>query len=369
MFGLSSISSARTRWQTLPEGGGLPWVRPCCGSVWTLLGLGTYTEAESLRPCGLMLLASFTLSRIFLTRFSTGAAQVGLILRSAVSAYWHGLLKTVNVLKIIRVFPRKTKATPDDELVRIAEPPGMFDEADEVHVSVSFSWDLPISESLAKAWEHVALVKIGGPATGQRSEAFDPGMYIKKGYIITSRGCPNKCWFCNVWRREGDTVRELKIKDGWNVLDDNLLACSDNHIKKVFSMLSRQKTRPEFTGGFEAKRLKQWHVDELVKIKPKQMFFAYDTPDDYEPLVEAGKMLAIAGFNFKNRINRAYVLCGFPKDSFDDAEKRMRQTIDAGFMPMAMLYRNTKGNRDANWMKWSRLWARPAIIAKLKNTA
>lgn len=260
-------------------------------------------------------------------------------------------------------------ATPDDELVRVSEMPGIFDEADQVHVSVSFSWDLPMAEQLSKAWESVAPVKIGGPATGQRSEGFEPGLYIKKGYTITSRGCPNKCWFCNVWRREGDTARELEIKDGWNVLDDNLLACSDEHIKKVFAMLSRQKRRAEFTGGFEAKRLKQWHVDELVKLKPKQMFFAYDTPDDYDPLVEAGKMLSGAGFNFKNRTARAYVLCGFQKDTFDDAEKRMRQTVDAGFMPMAMLYRNAKGERYRKWMKWARLLARPAIIAKLVNTA
>ena len=38
-------------------------------------------------------------------------------------------------MKIIRVFPRKTNATPDDDLVRIGTEPGLFDEADEVHVN------------------------------------------------------------------------------------------------------------------------------------------------------------------------------------------------------------------------------------------
>lgn len=42
--------------------------------------------------------------------------------------------------KIIRVFPTKTNATPDDELVRIREVPSLFDEADEVHISVAFTW-------------------------------------------------------------------------------------------------------------------------------------------------------------------------------------------------------------------------------------
>ncbi len=55
--------------------------------------------------------------------------------------------------RIIRVFPTKTNATPTDELVRIRETPSFFDEADEVHVSVTFTWDIPIAEWLAKQWE------------------------------------------------------------------------------------------------------------------------------------------------------------------------------------------------------------------------
>lgn len=52
--------------------------------------------------------------------------------------------------RIIRVFPTKTNATPTDELVRIRETPSFFDEADEVHVSVTFTWDIPIAEWLAE---------------------------------------------------------------------------------------------------------------------------------------------------------------------------------------------------------------------------
>jgi hypothetical protein len=59
-------------------------------------------------------------------------------------------------LKIIRVFPRRTKATPTDDLVRINCYPGLFDEADEVHISVTWTWDLPRAEQLAKAWTPVA---------------------------------------------------------------------------------------------------------------------------------------------------------------------------------------------------------------------
>ena len=143
-------------------------------------------------------------------------------------------------MKVIRVFPRKTKATPTDDAVRINCGPELWDEADEVHISVAFTWDIPRTEWLAKQWAHVAPVKIGGPATGEKGGDFTPGMYLKHGYVITSRGCPNRCWFCSVPKREGD-IRELPITEGWNVLDDNLLACSDEHIRGVFAMLARQK--------------------------------------------------------------------------------------------------------------------------------
>ncbi len=71
---------------------------------------------------------------------------------------------------------------------------------------------------------------------------------MKKGYVITSRGCPNRCWFCAVPKREGGRLRELPVTDGWIITDDNFLACSAKHIDQVFAMLKRQPHRPQFTG-------------------------------------------------------------------------------------------------------------------------
>jgi hypothetical protein len=262
-------------------------------------------------------------------------------------------------MKIIRVFPRRTNATPVDELAYIGYPT-MFVEADEVHISVTFTWDMPEVERLEKEWRYVASVKVGGPAVGQRGEEFVPGMYLKQGYVITSRGCPNSCWFCGVPKREGK-LRELPIAEGWNVLDDNLLACSDEHIRGVFSMLGRQKQQAFFTGGLEAARLKPWHIEELRKLKPKEMFFAYDTAEDFEPLVEAGKLLQSAGFKIFHPL-RCYVLIGYPGDTFAAAEDRFVRCINAGFMPFAMLYRDKSGERDSAWVRFAWPWARPVII-------
>ena len=263
------------------------------------------------------------------------------------------------------MFPRKTSASPNDDLAFFG-PPDLFvpDDISEIHVSVTWTSDMQYGEWLAEQWKHIAPVKIGGPAYDDRGSDFVAGRYIKHGYTITSRGCPNNCWFCFVPKREGG-IRELPIVDGYNVLDSNLLACSDGHIKAVFDMLGRQKNRPEFTGGLEAARLKRWHVEELKKIKPKQMFFAYDTPDDRDPLFVAGALLGSFGFDQNNC--RCYVLIGHPKDTIEDAEKRLLDTWKAGFMPFAMLWRGKNGDecKSREWTKLARAYSRPAITRPL----
>ncbi|MDR2695622.1 MAG: hypothetical protein LBC79_04505 [Deltaproteobacteria bacterium] len=270
--------------------------------------------------------------------------------------------------KIARVFCRRTSATPTDSLAFVDEPPPLFmPEIDEVHVSVAFSWDLAKADVLHRQWGAVGVpVKVGGPALGEKSGEFTPGMYVKPGITITSRGCPNKCWFCGVPVREGP-VRELEIKDGWNVYDDNLLACSDAHIRAVFDMLSRQPERVALTGGLEARRLKPWHCGQLRIVKPHHMYFAYDTPDDYEPLVAAGRMLGEYGFTAASHVAKCYVLIGYQGDTFSAAEKRLADTIKAGFMPYAMLYNGQDDNKDKDWARFQRDWLRPVTVgAKMR---
>lgn len=259
------------------------------------------------------------------------------------------------------MFPRKTKASPTDDLC-FFDAPGLFlPPIDEIHISVAFTYDIPRAEWLAEQWRHVAPVKVGGPAYNERGGEFIPGMYLKQGYVITSRGCNNNCWFCSVPKREG-RLHTLPIAEGWNVLDDNLLACPDDHVNAVFDMLARQDRRPEFTGGLEAKIIKPWHAKRLKEIKTKRLYMAYDTPDDYEPLVEAGKMLLDAGFTTASHTLGCYCLIGYRGDSYEAAAKRMRQAAAAGFVPMAMLYRDNTGRYDLNWRRFQREWARPILV-------
>jgi len=267
-------------------------------------------------------------------------------------------------MKIMRVFPRKTSATPTDELAIVNRAPVASDECDEVHISVTFTWDIPLAESLYIDWSWVAPTKIGGPAFKDPGEDFVPGKYVKEGYVITSRGCPNNCWFCSAWKNEGRQVRELPIHEGWNLLDNNILACSEEHQIKVFEMLSRQPQKPRFTGGLEAARLRRWHAEWFKKLKPTSAYFAYDTPDDYAPLIRAADILKNAGI-LKNHTYGCYVLIGHDGDTFPAAEYRLISVIKMGFFPQAMLY-----NRGVDmplsemkaWRRFQRLWANKILV-------
>jgi hypothetical protein len=276
--------------------------------------------------------------------------------------------------RLIRVFPRRNRATPDDELAYFG-PPDLFAEADEIHVDVTFKADVPKAERLAEDWKHVAPVKVGGVAYGDPGADFIPGRYVKRGYTFTSRGCPRRCWFCSVWKRRPQATPLDTIHPGWDVLDDNLLACPEPHVRNVFAMLAQQGRQIQFTGGLEAAALQDYQVGLLADMRPRpNCFFAYDPGDPFETLKSAADRMIAAGFTARSHRLRTYVLIGYPKDTFALAEKRLIEMLEIGLTPHAMLWDpetpSAEKYRPApEWKRFQRLWARPAIIYATRGTA
>lgn len=266
---------------------------------------------------------------------------------------------------MIRVFPKRTKWTPIDRLAFIGDPPLFRPPEQPVRISCTFTWHIEECERLKKAWlQYYSDVEVGGPAYDDQGEEFIPGRFLKEGMTITSRGCTKECEWCLVPKREG-WIRELKVQSGWNVLDNNLLACSQKHIEKVFNMLREQSKGIVFSGGLDAELFQPWHADLLQSIKLKEAWFSCDYPGAIINLQKVATLLP----DIPLRKKRCYVLIGFNGENITQAEKRLQNVYSLGFWPFAMLFRPSnilkkENNIGLNWLKLQRKWCRPAIYKK-----
>ena len=247
---------------------------------------------------------------------------------------------------LIRVFPRRTEMTPTDRYAFVGDPPAWLWPMKDAHshfpVSVSclFTWDIPEAQRLKKSWSRLFNnVELGGPALGSPVLEFIPGRFVKEGAVFTFRGCSRSCRFCLVPRREGK-LRELPISNGFNILDNNLLACSDTHILQVFNMLTMQKSPAVFSGGLDARFLQPWHVELLKSIRLKEMFFACDNKSSVRYLRRAGRLLT----DFSREKKRCYVLIGYRGETPKQARDRLVEVFNLDFLPFAMLYRGPNAN-------------------------
>ena len=272
-------------------------------------------------------------------------------------------------MKIIRVFPRKTSMTPTDTFSFVGDPPLFRPEADEVHISVTFTWDVIEGYRLQEAWrEYYPIVKIGGPAIDGSNGVFIPGKYLKRGVTITSRGCLRKCSWCFVPTYEGK-ISLLPIRAGCSIQDNNILATPREHQQKVYSMLRKLNKPAKFSGGIDARLVDDWVVEQFRNIKIFAVFLAADTTQSLKSLAKAVELLSFLGRN-SNKI-RCFVMIGYNGESITEAKERLQEVWDIGCLPFSQLYQPPE-KRIAyakEWRDLNRNWSRPAIIRTMMKEA
>jgi hypothetical protein len=267
--------------------------------------------------------------------------------------------------KILRVFPRKTSFTPNDDMAFIGYPGLFLPPADEVHVSVVFTWDIPEGRRLQSAWaQYYPVVKIGGPAFGDSSGSFVPGRYIKAGVTFTTRGCNNCCPWCMVPEKEGKLTQIINFHNGWIIQDNNLLQASRHHIGRVFTMLQNQKHAALFSGGLQASLVDDWLVEQLRTIHLESVFLAADTFGALGALEKALNKLT----EFGRRKLRVYCMVG-RNETIKSAHYRLQTIWDMGGLPFAQLYQPADKyiQYGPDWKSLVREWSRPAIMYSTQN--
>ena len=260
---------------------------------------------------------------------------------------------------MIRVFPRRTNWTPADGLAFVGEPP-LFRPRDRripVRVSATFTWDTVQARRLGRSWaKHYDDVQVGGPGFGDPGEEFVPGRFVKPGVTITSRGCLRRCPWCYVPTREG-TIRELPIRAGHIVQDNNLLACTDRHIEAVFDMLREQRKGATFSGGLDTGLLTDRHRGLLGSIKVNEIWTACDSTDHSSLALLERAAAILDGYPIGKL--RCYVLLAYSEhETLADAERRLETVYELGFLPFAQLYQDTF---HPEWKALARKWSRPAL--------
>lgn len=257
--------------------------------------------------------------------------------------------------------------TPTDPYAFVGDPPlGLWrPEADEVHVSVTFTWDIEKGQRLAEAWgQYYEIVRLGGPAFGDCSSDFIPGRYLHHGVTFTTRGCNNRCPWCLVPEREGQLKEIENFAPGYVIQDNNILQATRSHLINVGSMLNTQRRAAIFSGGIQTSLVDNWVADWFHNLRINSIFLAADTDRSLPAL-----RMAVSKLDFLERNSnklRCYVMIAY-EETIAQATARLEAVWDAGCMPFAQLYQPAdhyiKYSRE--WKALARTWSRPAAMRKM----
>lgn len=124
---------------------------------------------------------------------------------------------------------------------------------DVKYISVPFTWLLDKAHESIAGWPGETV--IGGPALMYPNDCpgWDPLFIVNPLAMFTTRGCPNNCSFCAVPKLEGDLREISDFRPAPLICDNNLLAASKKHIRKVVDSLKQFKF-VDFNQGLEARR-------------------------------------------------------------------------------------------------------------------
>lgn len=207
-----------------------------------------------------------------------------------------------------------------------------FDQYDIVYMSKIFSFTPDYGQWITNA-KHIRKGGTGYDLHSVLPEEMEfvvpdyslyPSIDNKTAYGFLTRGCPNKCKWCVVPRKEGDIRPYMDVDDvavdgrtNLVLMDNNVLAC-DYGLEQIQKIIDRGY-RVDFNQALDARLV----TDDIAKLLAKVRWidvirFGCDTPRQVEDCEEAMKMID------SYRKNPAqYLMYTMIGNDFDEALNRL----------------------------------------------
>jgi hypothetical protein len=218
-------------------------------------------------------------------------------------------------------------------------------EFDKIFVSCVFDWNI----YRCRKWEDRA-DKIGGSGYSltinlpKEIEELKP----KINYGFATRGCPRRCIFCVVHKKEGNIRIEGDIYDIWDgcskeitLMDNNILALPE-HFFKISAQLKKEDLKVDFNQGLDFRLLTPEICKELFSMKFfREIRFSFDDIS-YKPMV-IKKLKMLREYGMKDWQTRWYVYVG-TKDTVDTVLERVNLLRDNKQLVYLMRDRAVRSN-------------------------
>lgn len=186
-----------------------------------------------------------------------------------------------------------------------------------------------------------------------------PDLCKNTAYGFLTRGCPRGCEFCIVEEKEGRrSVKVADLSEFWSgqknivLLDPNFFACRE--WRQLAGQLIDSGAWVDFSQGCDIRIMDEEKTGYLMRMKIKQIHFAWDRYEDKEKIVpQFEKFKEIT--NWDHRKMGVYILTNFNTTLAQDLE-RVYTVRDLGYSPFVMIYNKQdlpRGHELRRMQRWT----------------